>query len=208
MIHFLVQLGLKKDGGNMFIKSFLLLAFFFLGLIAQASDYSEMPQSAVDQQGIPENHQSVETLDANQEHPGDVAYSGPASEEGMDQPEPDMYHEEPPPEDYQEEYAQQPTTPFRVPKIIKVQKKTVIARAQQIPQTQKRQLANAPARKKIVGMRSVKSSCSMRAMASYTSRELGKTKARSRLWVEEINQYWFKIYRRAGAAFINVNCLK
>ena len=81
-----------------------------------------------------------------------------------------------------------PATPVVVPKIIAAPK--------------------AKTAKKFVGFKTVKSACSMREAADSASKEVGKTKTGAKLWVEETNESWFKVMRKAGAAYVNIDCLK
>ncbi len=62
--------------------------------------------------------------------------------------------------------------------------------------------------KKFVGNMEIAKVCPMRAKPSPAAKELGKTKSQGKIWVEEVNESWFKVYRKAGAAFVNRDCLK
>lgn len=191
----------------MAIKIFLLNLFF-----VAAAQATEAPQ--YNDQMAPHEVPPPEAQAENHEQPP------PDANENFEPPPEDFpVAEEPPPPDFYDPseqpsgFGREPTTPYKALKIIKrprVQKVSEKRVAAVVPQRilTPRSVANAPAKKKIAGIKSVKPFCSMRALANSKSKELGKTRGKSRLWVEEVNSSWFKIYRRAGAAFIQASCLR
>ncbi|MDZ4660491.1 MAG: hypothetical protein SGJ18_02610 [Pseudomonadota bacterium] len=109
------------------------------------------------------------------------------------QPEPALV---PPPVSAGTSALSAPSAPFKTPKIVSSPK-----------------LAPKPSPKKpvgikkYVGFKTVKTACAMREGANSASKEVGKAKTKSKIWVEEVNESWFKVYRKAGAAFVNTDCL-
>ncbi len=183
----------------MLVKSFLLSMFFWAAVQANETPPYE-PGLAPEAQ-----------MEHQEPQPGDSADMNPPEEM-------EHFADEPPPPDFMDpseesrSFGNEPTTPYKALKIVKkpkvIQKKVAYVQPLQRRSLPTRNIANAPMKKKVGGIKSVKPFCSMRALASSTSKELGKTRARSRLWVEEVNPSWFKIYRRAGAAFIQASCLR
>lgn len=60
---------------------------------------------------------------------------------------------------------------------------------------------------KFIGSKTVNTSCMMRLEPSESSGEAGRTKKGLKIWVESEGTKWFKVYRKAGAAFVPSDCL-
>lgn len=81
-----------------------------------------------------------------------------------------------------------PSTPVAVPKIIPAKKA-------------------AKKEVKFKGLKTVKSACSMRESPDSASKELSKLKVGNKIWVEEVNESWFQVNRKAGKAYVNIDCV-
>ncbi|OQW51931.1 MAG: hypothetical protein A4S09_09705 [Proteobacteria bacterium SG_bin7] len=192
----------------MLVKNLILSMFFMATVQANENPQSHMPSEVPPFVPGGETEQQHQ---ANQEPPP----VEPLEEQPLPEDYSQMVDEPPPPDFYdadpgQSHFGNQPVTPYKVLKVVKqpVAKKIANLPPQKKRTSSIRNLAAVPLKKKVAGIKSVKPFCSMRALASSASKELGKTRSRSRLWVEEVNPSWFKVYRRAGAAFIQASCLR
>lgn len=57
------------------------------------------------------------------------------------------------------------------------------------------------------GMHKFSINCEMKSSADASSKNVGKVKAGKKLWVENHNKDWAKVYKKSGAVFINKGCL-
>lgn len=57
------------------------------------------------------------------------------------------------------------------------------------------------------GMHKFSINCEMKAQADASSKNVGKVKAGKKLWVENHNKNWAKVYKKSGAVFVNKGCL-
>ena len=57
------------------------------------------------------------------------------------------------------------------------------------------------------GMHKFSTNCNMKSKANVSSKSVGKVKAGKKLWVENHNSVWAKVYKKSGAVYINKGCL-
>jgi hypothetical protein len=87
-----------------------------------------------------------------------------------------------------------PVEKIRVPKSQPVEKKAP-----------KKQVASVSDFTK--GMHSVKSNCTMRAKANTSAKDVGLVSKGKKLWMENHNDEWVKVFKKSGPVYLSKTCL-